>query len=337
MPIRTKHGLGNSRRAGRRRNRSISTAASSSSAAASLALGGLVGGVMLLTRRQRLLRRSANVAPASTIRRAASIRRRATALRRERGRSRRRKSPTPLQQLLRIRHQQEHRESRRGACRRGRGRCAIDGLVEKRIHHRHRRSPDARSSWRSASIAIAASRRGRWSCRGPASRWKRWSSWRGRSDRRTISAWRRFNDPDDGQRAEAVWYPWPYVEGLTMAEATNELAFLVTGAYGKPVAKVDGRAAPRPSAVEVRLQVDQVDRPLLLRRGAAGAFLAASSTPASTASGPTSTRRCRIRAGARRPSATSPPRADPDADLQRLRRVCRRALRRLGERAAYIT
>jgi methionine sulfoxide reductase catalytic subunit len=36
------------------------------------------------------------------------------------------------------------------------------------------------------------------------------------------------------------WYPWPYVEGLTMAEATNELAFLVTGMYGKPVPRQDG-------------------------------------------------------------------------------------------------
>ena len=34
--------------------------------------------------------------------------------------------------------------------------------------------------------------------------------------------------------------PWPYVEGLTMAEARNELAFLVTGMYGKPVRKQDG-------------------------------------------------------------------------------------------------
>jgi len=41
-----------------------------------------------------------------------------------------------------------------------------------------------------------------------------------------------------GQRQ--TWYPWPYVEGLTIAEATNELAFLVTGAYGKPVAKQMG-------------------------------------------------------------------------------------------------
>lgn len=41
-----------------------------------------------------------------------------------------------------------------------------------------------------------------------------------------------------GQRQ--TWFPWPYVEGLTMAEATNELTFLVTGAYGKPVAKQHG-------------------------------------------------------------------------------------------------
>jgi len=34
--------------------------------------------------------------------------------------------------------------------------------------------------------------------------------------------------------------PWPYVEGLTIAEATNDLAFMVTGAYGKPLAKVFG-------------------------------------------------------------------------------------------------
>jgi sulfoxide reductase catalytic subunit YedY len=41
-----------------------------------------------------------------------------------------------------------------------------------------------------------------------------------------------------GQRQ--TWFPWPYVEGLTMAEATNELTFLVTGAYGKPIAKQHG-------------------------------------------------------------------------------------------------
>jgi sulfoxide reductase catalytic subunit YedY len=49
-----------------------------------------------------------------------------------------------------------------------------------------------------------------------------------------------FNDPDMASGQKQFWYPWPYVEGLTMAEATNELAFLVTGAYGKPVAKSMG-------------------------------------------------------------------------------------------------
>jgi sulfoxide reductase catalytic subunit YedY len=37
-----------------------------------------------------------------------------------------------------------------------------------------------------------------------------------------------------------TFYPWPYVEGVTMAEANNELAFLVTGMYGHPVPKQDG-------------------------------------------------------------------------------------------------
>ncbi|MCC7045812.1 MAG: protein-methionine-sulfoxide reductase catalytic subunit MsrP [Alphaproteobacteria bacterium] len=41
-----------------------------------------------------------------------------------------------------------------------------------------------------------------------------------------------------GQRS--FWYPWPYVDGLTMAEATNELAFIATGLYGKPIHKQNG-------------------------------------------------------------------------------------------------
>ena len=35
-------------------------------------------------------------------------------------------------------------------------------------------------------------------------------------------------------------YPWPYTEGLTMQEADNDLAFMVTGMYGKPLPKQDG-------------------------------------------------------------------------------------------------
>jgi sulfoxide reductase catalytic subunit YedY len=49
-----------------------------------------------------------------------------------------------------------------------------------------------------------------------------------------------FLDPEMAVGQKQFWYPWPYIEGLTMAEATNELAFLVTGAYGKPVANQNG-------------------------------------------------------------------------------------------------
>ena len=49
-----------------------------------------------------------------------------------------------------------------------------------------------------------------------------------------------FLDSSTASGQRQTWYPWPYVEGLTIAEATNELAFLVTGAYGKPVSKQQG-------------------------------------------------------------------------------------------------
>jgi methionine sulfoxide reductase catalytic subunit len=49
-----------------------------------------------------------------------------------------------------------------------------------------------------------------------------------------------FMDPASASGQRASWYPWPYVEGVTIGEATNDLAFLVTGAYGKPVAKSMG-------------------------------------------------------------------------------------------------
>ncbi|UMY18282.1 protein-methionine-sulfoxide reductase catalytic subunit MsrP [Methylobacterium organophilum] len=35
-----------------------------------------------------------------------------------------------------------------------------------------------------------------------------------------------------GQR---MFYPWPYLEAVTMAEAANDLAFVATGVYGKPL------------------------------------------------------------------------------------------------------
>ena len=49
-----------------------------------------------------------------------------------------------------------------------------------------------------------------------------------------------FNDPEMASGQKEFWYPWPYVEGVTMEEATNELAFIVTGLYGKPVPAQNG-------------------------------------------------------------------------------------------------
>lgn len=41
-----------------------------------------------------------------------------------------------------------------------------------------------------------------------------------------------------GQRS--FFYPWPYVEGLTLEEAANDLDFVATGVYGKPLANQFG-------------------------------------------------------------------------------------------------
>ena len=61
-----------------------------------------------------------------------------------------------------------------------------------------------------------------------------------------------FLDPDmaPGQRPSLFGFnslPWPYVEGVTMAEAASDLAFMVTGAYGKPV--------PKPMGAPMRLHL----------------------------------------------------------------------------------
>ena len=49
-----------------------------------------------------------------------------------------------------------------------------------------------------------------------------------------------FHDPTvaPGQRDRS--FPWPYYEGLTLAEATNELAFIATGIYGHELPKQHG-------------------------------------------------------------------------------------------------
>jgi len=49
-----------------------------------------------------------------------------------------------------------------------------------------------------------------------------------------------FGDEIDAPGLRQTWYPWPYVEGISMEEAMNEMTFMVTGAYGQPVPKQMG-------------------------------------------------------------------------------------------------
>jgi len=49
-----------------------------------------------------------------------------------------------------------------------------------------------------------------------------------------------FNDSSMAPGQKQVWYPWPYIEGLSLAEANHELAFIATGLYGKPIPKQNG-------------------------------------------------------------------------------------------------
>jgi sulfoxide reductase catalytic subunit YedY len=49
-----------------------------------------------------------------------------------------------------------------------------------------------------------------------------------------------FYRPDEACRQRSDRLPWPYNEGLTLAEAANELAFIATGMYGHPLLKQHG-------------------------------------------------------------------------------------------------
>src|SRR3546814_12256665 len=47
-------------------------------------------------------------------------------------------------------------------------------------------------------------------------------------------------DPEVAGGQRAAWYPWPYIEGLTMAAARHELAFIATGLFRQPPQKPHG-------------------------------------------------------------------------------------------------
>jgi sulfoxide reductase catalytic subunit YedY len=46
--------------------------------------------------------------------------------------------------------------------------------------------------------------------------------------------------PEEMPGQRLPFYPWPYVEGLRLDEAQNDLALLVTGLYGKPLPNQNG-------------------------------------------------------------------------------------------------
>jgi len=50
-----------------------------------------------------------------------------------------------------------------------------------------------------------------------------------------------FERPSEApHQAAGDSYPWPYTEGLTIAEARNELTLLALGVYGRPLLKQHG-------------------------------------------------------------------------------------------------
>ena len=49
-----------------------------------------------------------------------------------------------------------------------------------------------------------------------------------------------FFRPKEADQQADDQYPWPYTEGLTLAEAKNELTFIATGIYGEPLPKQHG-------------------------------------------------------------------------------------------------
>jgi len=49
-----------------------------------------------------------------------------------------------------------------------------------------------------------------------------------------------FLRPDEASHQRNDSYPWPYVEGLTLPEAANELTLVASGIYGQPILKQHG-------------------------------------------------------------------------------------------------
>ncbi len=143
-----------------------------------------------------------------------------------------------------------------------------------------------------------------------------------------------FLDSSMAPAQRLPFFPWPYVEGLTMAEATNELAFMVTGIYGKPAVKQHGAPLRLVTPWKYGFKGIKSIMQLHLHRPAAEGHV-----------GSDAGERIRIlgeRESASVASALEPgergrhrhARAAADASVQRLRRICRRPLQGSRKRKA---
>ena len=245
----------------------------------------------------------------------------------------RREGQRQLQQFLRVRLQQEHRQGGAGA---------EDPPVDhqdrrhggKAVRDRHRR-PDPQGRHRGAALSHRC-----------VEAWSMAIPWSGFPMAKLVELAKplssakyvrmeTFLDKSIAPGQRQTWFPWPYVEGVTIAEATNELAFLVTGAYGKPTPKQHG--APIRLALPwkygfksiksiVRVQLHrQAAEELLGRPAVVRVRLLGQRQSGGVASA--------LEPGDRG-NARHRRRAQADAAVQRLRRICRRALQGAGERTA---
>lgn len=63
-----------------------------------------------------------------------------------------------------------------------------------------------------------------------------------------------LNDPEQMPGLRSPWYSWPYVEGLRIDEAMNDLAILATGLYGRGIVAAEWGSCSSGCAVEIRIQ-----------------------------------------------------------------------------------
>ncbi len=88
-----------------------------------------------------------------------------------------------------------------------------------------------------------------------------------------------------GQRRAVL--RWPYVEGLTMAEAMHPLTLMAVGVYGKELPNQNGAPLRLVDPVEIRLQGHQVHCRDRVHAAPAGHLLGIGRAAVNTASTPT--------------------------------------------------